>query len=298
MAGGAALAVAAVALAWLPGPREARSEAVGRTVVRVGLINTLFRGVPESMIDVVARPFQKLLESQTGVNGQLVIGGDSDSLRRKLLEDEVQIGVFHGIEFAWARLKAPALKPLLIAVNRQPFLRAHLVVRRDSLAAGPGDLKGTTLALPNCSREHCRLFLERRCVPSGCTPGEFFTAVTTPSDTDDALDQVVEKQAQAAVVDAVDLAAYQRRKPGRASCLRTLQESESFPCAVVVYKPGVLDEGLVRQFCAGMLAAKSNPQGQELLKLCKITGFEPVPADYERLLADIVRAYPPPAAPR
>ena len=34
----------------------------------------------------------------------------------------------------------------------------------DASAAGLPDLKGKTLALPRCTREHCYLFLEQRCL--------------------------------------------------------------------------------------------------------------------------------------
>jgi hypothetical protein len=41
------------------------------------------------------------------VSGELVPCGDADNLGRQLMDDKVQLGVFHGIEFAWARQKYP-----------------------------------------------------------------------------------------------------------------------------------------------------------------------------------------------
>jgi ABC-type phosphate/phosphonate transport system substrate-binding protein len=268
----------------------------GSTIIRIGLIGTLFRDMPEPIMQVVMKPFKSLLETQTGVTGHLVAGGDALTLGQKLKEDQVQLGIFHGVEFAWARVKNPTLKPLLIAVNHDRFLRAYLVVRQDSKAITPADLKGQTMALPHMSREHCRLFLERRCVKPGCTPQKFFAALTTPRDAEDALDDVVDGVAQAAVVDAHEMAAFQKLKPGRASKLRVLQESEIFPCAVVAYQTGAIPEDLIERFREGMIAAKSTRRGQQLLELCRITGFELPPADYEEMLTNIIKAYPP-AAP-
>src|SRR5262249_47067695 len=213
-------------------------------------------------------------------------------------DDQIQLGVFQGVEFAGARLKHPELQPLLIAVNREPFLRACLVVRRDSKAESYADLKGKTVAVHHRSREHCVLYLERRCVEPGSTPEEFFAELTKPRDSTDALDDVFGGTAQAALLDAVDLVAYQKEGPARAAKLKILQQSEPFPCAVVAYRKGALDQADLERFRDGMLASKSNRQGQELLNLCRITSFEAVPDNYDQMLQDVAQAYPPPAPPK
>jgi ABC-type phosphate/phosphonate transport system substrate-binding protein len=266
------------------------------THIRVGLVGTLFRDTPEPIVQIVLKPFKSLLESQTGVTGQIVAGGDCESLGQQLKEDKVQLGVFHGIEFAWARLKNPTLKPLLIAVNQHRYLRAILVVRQDSKAACCGDLQGQCLAIPRLSREHCRLFLERRCCPLDYTPDKTFKPLLISTDAEEALEAVVDGAAQGALVDEVELEAYQKLKPGRHAKLKKLLESERFPCAVVAYNVGRLPEAQLKVFREGMMASKNNRRSRELLDMCRITGFEAIPADYEQMLVDIVKAYPPPGA--
>lgn len=287
---GAALVVA---LAVLPGPPARGGSTSTASTVRIGLVSTLFRDTPEPMVQLMIRPFKSLLESQTGVVGQVIAGGDAESLGRQIKEDQVQLGVFHGVEFAWARIKNPELKPLLIAVNENRFLRAVLVVRKDCTATKPADLYGKGIALPRLSREHCRLFLERRCVRRGCKIESSSAEITNAGDVEDALDAVVDRQIPAAVVDTVALDGYAKLKPGRCAKLRTLETSETFPCAVVAYMPGVLSENLLERFRDGMIAAKENPRGKQLLELCRITRFEAVPPEYEQMLADIAKAYPP-----
>jgi ABC-type phosphate/phosphonate transport system substrate-binding protein len=272
------------------GAEEARAAAV-----RIGLIGTLFRDTPEPIVQVMVKPFKSLLESQTGVTGQVMVGGDAESLGQQLKDDKIQLGVFHGIELAWARQKNPSLKPLLIAVNRHRFLRALLVVRQDSKAACCGDLQGQALAMPRLSREHCRLFLERRCCKADETLENSFKPLTITIDPEEALDAVVDGTARAAVVDEVELEAYQKLKPGRYAKLKKLLESERFPCAVVAYNDGRLPESQLKMFRDGMIASKNNRRGKDLLELCRITGFEAIPADYEQTLTDIVKAYPLPA---
>jgi ABC-type phosphate/phosphonate transport system substrate-binding protein len=286
----------ALALAITPTPAAPAGAAATSGTVRIGLVGTLFRDTPEPMVQMMIRPFKTLLESQTGVTGQIVASGDADTLGRQIKEDQVQLGVFHGVEFAWARAKFPELRPLLICVNEQRFLRALLVIRKDDPAASPADLYGKSIALPRLSREHCRLFLERRCAKGGCHVEKSFPELTAPTDVEDALDSVFEKQVSGAIVDAVALDGYAKRKPGRASKLRTLQQSEVFPCAVVAYNPGVLPDHLLERFRDGMIGARETVRGRQLLELCRITRFESVPPEYDQMLLDIAKAYPPPAA--
>jgi ABC-type phosphate/phosphonate transport system substrate-binding protein len=287
---GAALALAAA----IPENTSASADrSVPHGTVRIGLVSSLFRDTPEPMIQMMIQPFKSLLESQTGVTGQIVTGGDAEALGLQLKNDQVQLGVFHGFELAWARLKVPELKPLLIAVNEQRFLQAVLVVRKDSTVSSPADLRGKPIALPRLSREHCRLFLERRCARRCCKAEIASQEVTVPGDVEDSLDEVVDSQVAAAVVDALAFDGYAKLKPGRSAKLRTLQQSEQFPCAVVAYMPGVLPESLLEHFRDGMIAAKDTTRGRQLLELCRITRFEAIPVEYEHMLSEIAKAYPP-----
>src|SRR5262249_44822264 len=92
--------------------------------VRIGMVGTLFRDMPEALVKATMQPFGALMESQTGLAGQLEPVGDAIHLGRMLAEDQVHLGVFHGLEFAWARQKYPDLRPLMIAVNQQRHLWA------------------------------------------------------------------------------------------------------------------------------------------------------------------------------
>src|SRR6202035_1873398 len=85
--------------------------------LHIGLINTLFRDVPKPLACALMQPFRSLVETQTGLDGRLTTAEDALSLGRQLAEDKVQLGVFQGIEFAWARQKYPDLRPLMIVVE-------------------------------------------------------------------------------------------------------------------------------------------------------------------------------------
>jgi ABC-type phosphate/phosphonate transport system substrate-binding protein len=295
----AGAAAAALGLTYfLLQPAPGASAAPGGKVVRVGLVGTLFRNMPEPIMQVAMRPFKSLLEAQTGMTGELVAGGDAGNLATLLKQDKVQFGVFHGVEFAWARLNNPSLRPLIVAVNERPAMHAVVLVPLESKAVTCADLKGKAIALPADSREHCRLFFDRRCVAPGCCAEKFFGRVNSPTNVEDALDDVVDGKLDALVVDVLTLEAYQKLKPGRAARLRTLRRSEPFPAAVVAYQPGALEEDLIARFRDGLLGASSSRRGQRLLEMCRITAFKVVPANYEQMLKDIATAYPPPAPPK
>jgi ABC-type phosphate/phosphonate transport system substrate-binding protein len=264
--------------------------------VRIAMVNSLFRDTPPSVIRVMMQPFAVLMESQTGLPGELIAGGDAAQVGQLLIEEKAHIGVFHGFEFAWARQRYPDLRPLLIAVNQNRLLQALVVTRADAAANGLADLKGKPLALARCTREHCHLYLEHRCFAYGQEPSHFFSAITTPQSVEDALDDVVDGVVQAAIVDGVSLARYEQRKPARFSQLKAIQRSELFPAAVVAHRPGTLDEATLNRFREGLIQANKGALGRQFLTLWKLTAFEPVPADYEQTLAEILKAYPHPFA--
>ena len=275
-------------------PATARATTPTQETVHIGLVSTLFKDVPDALVSLMALPFNTLMSTQTGMKGETVKAGDGFALGRDLIEGKVQLGIFHGYEFAWAKQKYPELEPLMIVVNQHKELHAYLVVRADSKIEGWPCLKDQTLTLGKGARPHCHLFLNKRCQDHcQCEPGSHVKLVNAAS-MEDALDDVVDGVAQATIIDSVALQNYQRRKPGRFSQLKVFEESEVFPCAVVAHKPGVLSAQQLDRFKKGMSTAPSNPLGRQLLTLWKITGFEPVPADYDQVIRDIAVRYPPP----
>jgi ABC-type phosphate/phosphonate transport system substrate-binding protein len=290
------LAAVAMLLATAGAVLSAGKAATATGRVRIAMVNSLFRDTPPSVIRVMMQPFAALMQSQTGLPGELIPGGDAAQLGQLLSEDKANVGVFHGFEFAWARQRYPELRPLLIAINQDRLLQALIVTRADASASSLPDLKGKALALPRCTREHCFLFLEHRCLECGQEPSRFFSTITAPPSVEDALDDVVDGIVQSAIVDGVSLKCYERRKPGRFSQLKAIQRSERFPAAVVAYRPGTMDEDTLRRFRDGLIKANKGALGRQFLTLWKLTAFEPVPDDYEQTLAEILKAYPHPSA--
>src|SRR5262245_6616106 len=137
-------------------PQWALAQGAGITV---GLTGTIFPGMSDSMLAMAARPFRSLLEQATGVSGTVVQGGSPRELAAKLENNEVQLGVFQGVEFAWAWTYNAKLVPLVICVNQVRTLKAYLIVRASWKGGKVADLAGKSLILPTETREHCRAFL-------------------------------------------------------------------------------------------------------------------------------------------
>lgn len=274
----------------------AEGEGTPSSPVRVGLVSSLFRDVPESLGVAMMQPLGALMKSQTGMTGEMISGGDAIKLGDMLAANQVQLGVFHGVEFAWARQKYPELQPLMIAINQQPFLNAQIVVRNDCPVDDLNLLKGKTVAIAKGTREHCRLFLNRHCRECGAPADAFFTKITNPANVEDALDDVIDKLVHVTVVDGFSLECFQRRKPGRFNKLKIIKQSENFPAGVVAYRPGTLSEDALQRFRSGMMSANQNPFGKQMMTLWKLTSFEPVPSNYDSMLVSILKSYPPPAA--
>jgi len=263
--------------------------------VRFGLSESLFKDNPEAKADKPANQFITLLKEQTGLDGEIVQGLKRDDLCQQLKDNKIQLGILQGYEYAWVHPKNPDIKPLMIAVNQKPTARAVIVVRDDKPGANISDLKGKSLAVPRRVREHCHLFLERRSAEVAKSPKDLFgklLRITTP---EEAIDAVVNGQVDAALADDAFLDWYKSRKPARFARLKVIEKSAPFPSPVITYRAGGLDDATLDRLRKGMLSAKDNPRGVELMKLCQVTSFEPVPDDYDKQLTEIAKAYPAPA---
>src|SRR5262245_45783195 len=72
---GLGIAILALGLVGLLAPIDADGgETFSRPgAVRIGLISTLFRDTPPTLIEPMMRPFKGLMEAQTGLTGQMVV---------------------------------------------------------------------------------------------------------------------------------------------------------------------------------------------------------------------------------
>jgi ABC-type phosphate/phosphonate transport system substrate-binding protein len=263
--------------------------------MRVCVVRSLFRDVPESLVNLSIPPFRALVLTETGLDSTVLPPLPHDQLADRLAKGDLQIGVFQGVEFAWEQQRHPELVALAIGVNQARNRHGYLLVATNSPLSKWDDLAGKSLAIPCRSKEHCLLFVERHCRADGKEFPQILSKTTAPATAEDALDDVVDGLVQAAVVDGFAMKAYERRKPGRFARLKVLFASECFPDPVVAYRSHSLDDATIRRLQKGLTGAHKGLIGRNLLMLWSLTGFEPVPPEFDRLLLTIAKAYPPPA---
>lgn len=280
-----------IALAGLP-PASAGGESL-----RVGMVQTFFHDLSAPLIEEATGPFGKLMQETTGLTGELVVGGDPFTVARQLDDGKLQLGVFHGFEFAWVRQKHPELRPLMVASNAKTPPQSYVLVTGESPAAGFADLKGKDVAVPKRSKEYSRRFVERLSREQGAAGAkEFFGRVVVPANTESALDELRQGKFHAAVVDAYGLEFYRDLKPGVFAKLKVLAQSDAFAPTVVAYKQGALPEATRKRVLDGLRTAHKTETGRDMMQKWKITSFEPVPADFDALLAASLKALPTPEA--
>src|ERR1700687_2281070 len=125
-------------------------------VVRIAVVRSFFRDIPEPLIQHLIEPFRALMMAQTGVKSDIVPTQDSVKLAQGLAENKIHVVLFQGFEFAWAKQTSPELQPLMIAIHQRPDIRACLMARADNPIQSFADVKGKSGALPLMTQEYCR----------------------------------------------------------------------------------------------------------------------------------------------
>jgi ABC-type phosphate/phosphonate transport system substrate-binding protein len=263
-------------------------------VLRIGTSGTLTGENSDSKEKAALETLQSFIQEETGLNNQVIRQKDWRVLTDQLTSKQLHLGVFQGYEFAWAQEQHPDLKPLAVAINVYTYPVAYVVVQRNGPIKDFTGLQGQSLALPTTSAGFVRLFLDRQAQRAGKTFDTFFGKVSHPENAEDALDDVVDGVVKATVADRATLESYKRRKPGRFNQLKEVARSQPFPPPVVAYYDTVLDEATLQRFRDGLLNAAKKEKGQTLLTLFRLTGFVTVPRDFEGVLAETRKAYPPP----
>jgi ABC-type phosphate/phosphonate transport system substrate-binding protein len=280
-----------VFLACLPGLLTARQSKVD--VLRIGTSGSLTAD-RENKEKGALESLKNFIKEQTGLKNDIARQKDWRELTDKMAKGDLHIGVYQGFEFAWATENRPELKPLALSVNVYRYPIAYVVTRKDNQAKDFAALQGQSICLPDTGQAFLRLYLDSQTKGKGIDG--FFSKVTTQQGVEDALDDVVDGVVQAAAIDRAALEAYKQRKPGRFDKLKKVAESAPFPPAVIAYYDKVLDDATLKTFKDGLLGANKTEKGKAVLTEFHLTGFDAVPDDFAKVLADTRKEYPPPKA--
>lgn len=264
--------------------------------IQIGMAKSFLEEKPKGHVDIATKDFKDVLKQSSGLEGVVNAKLTAAEIADRLDKKELDIGILYAHELAWVRKKHPDLQPILVAVHKRLVDRTYLIVHQKSGAKSIADLKGKKLDLPMGVGATSRLFLDKLCLQSAKKgPADFFASIKKSASQVDALDEVARGKADATVVDTFALEFYKEVKgPVFEKHLQVLQESEAFPPAVIVSKKGALDEATLKQFRDGLGKAHTIALGRDLMKSWNMDAFEAIPKDYDKKLADILNAYPPP----
>ncbi len=257
-------------------------------IVRIGIVGSLSQNTSPRLRELFAPELNSLVKDFTGLKSVSLQGLDPFTAARQLQAGKWHLGVFEGVHFAWAQAKYPRLQPLLLAVNQEEPIQAVLAVKKGSEIKSFADLKGKDVDILEWQLP-CRLFAEKE---TGGRPGKYFARLFQSQDGQEALNDVLRGKVKAAIVDAATLSQFKDLYPGRYQMLTMLAHSPPFPPPVVVYYEGSLGAGMLKQFRDGMLKASQSEKGKSALATFRILRFQAVPADFQKTLAKIAKAYP------
>jgi ABC-type phosphate/phosphonate transport system substrate-binding protein len=265
-------------------------RAQDKQTLKIGIPQSVFRDVPPALLHVAGSTFKDIMKSQTGLDGEVTTDADALTIARSIDAGKLHLGVFLGHEFAWAKDKYPDLVPLVCSVPRPREVQAYLLVRWDCKAAHLGDLKGGKLALATGTRDHARLFFERR--KAAEMGGGGFSSTVKAASVHDAIHQVIDGEADVTVADHAAWNYYQKLYPGGSQNIRVLSRSEVFPPTVIACKSGALPDETIKRLREGLLTAHQGSRAAKVMNLIKVEKFEEIPADYDDALKACLKAYP------
>lgn len=264
--------------------------------LRIGISKSIFRDVPPALASVAGQPFQDLMKEQTGLTGEIIQDPDPMSMARSIDEGKMQMGVFPGHEFAWAKEKYPSLQPLICSVYRPREIQAVILVRHDCKANNLADLKGMRLALASTLKDHARLFLERKRAED--MDGGNFCSTEKTATVHDGIHKLLESEVDVTVADHADWSYFEKLYPGPAKNLKVLARSEEFPPTVLVFKKGAIPDFVLEKVRDGFLTAHENAKAAKIMKIIRIDRFSAIPDSYDESLRECRKCYPKPLASR
>ncbi len=276
----------------------ASAQPAKNTQLNIGMVKTFFNDLPAALVDLGGKIFTDSMKTVTGLQGTLTTNEQAFDVAQKLDNGQLQLGVFHGHEFAWVQKKYPQLTPMVMAVNKHLDVRAYIIVHKNNPAKTLADLRGKKIDVPMGTKQHCIVYLERNCTDNAQpNPKAFFGSVVRASRNIVALDDVAAGSTDAVLMDTIGLEFYKSIKgPVFEKNLRVLQHSDCFPSPVIAYKEGGIDNVMLTKIRDGLLKAHDNPAAEDILQMWQIKAFEPIPQTYSKSLADLLKTYPVPEA--
>ena len=243
--------------------------------IRIGLTDTFFRGNPEAREEKTTRSFVTLPQGsdrpgrrsrnrhQAGRHAPTAQGRQTAS--RHLSGLRVRLGASEG-----CRSQTADDRRLSAADRACPDRRRQGQCRRGFHGPQGKGAWRTRVEIAN-TVNYFSIVVVR---PLKRRPKDFFAKILTPKSPEEAVDAVVNSQVDAALIDSVFLDWYEKNKAASFRASESDREVGGVSGPGGRDRAGGLDEATRDRLRKGMLSAKDNPRGKELMTLCQVTSFE------------------------
>ncbi len=260
----------------------------GASILKIGLPKSLFRGIPSRALQLANKPFLSLIESQTGLKGEVINTDDVDSTAKLIQDKKIQLGVFQGFEYARIQKIYPKLRPLVIAAPTVDNSQV-LVITRSDPCRKLSDISGKKIGICKNAKDHVFLYWNKLLISELSSEKCKYQEVT---DAKELLHDVFEKNFDVAVIDSANWKTFKENNPGRAEQLHILAKSIEFPQPVIVYNDDGLGQEDLEKCRKGLIKAHQSAKARVMLQMIKVKGFNAIPENYDDLLKLTLENYP------
>jgi ABC-type phosphate/phosphonate transport system substrate-binding protein len=223
--------------------------------------------------------------------------GSVTEMLKKLAQNDLHLTVVNGVEYAWHREHYEAATPLVAAFTTGVKMKAVLVAPAESAIKRVSDLRGKRVALPERLPQHAFLFLQHALQQSGTQPQGFLGHTTTPVNSEEGIESVIDRNSDAILLDGDAWKAYQERKPARSRKLQVIAQSAAFPTPVVLYHREHANKVEMLALRAALCLAHQKAYSRQLLNFWGISKFVLCGREYETTVARILKELPKPLHP-
>ncbi len=257
------------------------------TPVKVALIDSVFSGQSREKVVEQIKPFADIMQKETGTKAIFDVMPLAQA-EAEFKMGKIQLVILTGLEYAWLHAQDKDAQALLCASIDPGATRTVFVAKQDDVAKELKDLQGASISVPEKVPYLSQFYVNK---VTGQPLEKAFKLVKTDN-VDDTIEAVLDGKARGAMVTGAGIDVFRERKPGRARKLKVINESPDFPPATVMYHASNADKEALEKFKKALLTANDKPEGNRVLTLFKLKGFEVLPEGFEKQVAEIAKAFP------
>lgn len=219
--------------------------------------------------------------------------GSAAHIMKQLNAGEFQLSVMSGLDYAWSKaINQQYCEPVVTTFTSGVRMRACVLVNRTSPAVKLQEIQGCTLAYSERLPQHAFVYLQHAITKLQLPPSKLIKNTKSFSNADEGIESVIDRQTDAVLVDADSWQAFQERKPARSKKLKVLDQSCSFPTAIILYHQPSWNKVKMGLLRAALCLAHQKPYSRQLLNFLGVSKFVLYGKEYEQVVEEVRKEIP------